>query len=145
LVAYSYNPTCNIDGIVSGYTGPGSKTINPAHASVKLDFRLVPGQRPLRILAALRAHLRRKGFGDIQVIQHSIFEPGASPFSSPIGQALMAAYQDVYGAAARRFPVGRRLVVDVVLHEPRHAGRAPARRRLQREPHPRTQRAHTAR
>ena len=104
LVAYCYNPTCNIDGIVSGYTGPGSKTINPAHASVKLDFRLVPGQRPLRILAALRAHLRRKGFGDIQVIQHSTFEPGASPFSSPIGQALMAACQDVYGRPPAVFP-----------------------------------------
>ena len=54
LIAYCYNPTCNIDGIVSGYTGPGSKTINPAHAAVKLDFRLVPGQRPLRILAPSR-------------------------------------------------------------------------------------------
>ncbi len=104
LVAYCYNPTCNIDGIVSGYTGPGSKTINPAHAAVKLDFRLVPGQRPLRILAALKAHLRRKGFGDIEVIQHSTFEPGASPAASPIGQALMAACQDVYGRPPAVFP-----------------------------------------
>jgi acetylornithine deacetylase/succinyl-diaminopimelate desuccinylase-like protein len=104
LVAYCYSPTCNIDGIVSGYTGPGSKTINPAHAAVKLDFRLVPGQRPLRILAALKAHLRRKGFGDIEVIQHSTFEPGASPVSSPIGQALMAACQDVYGRPPAVFP-----------------------------------------
>jgi acetylornithine deacetylase/succinyl-diaminopimelate desuccinylase-like protein len=104
LIAYCYNPTCNIDGIVSGYTGPGSKTINPAHAAVKLDFRLVPGQRPLRILSALKAHLRRKGFGDIEVIQHSTFEPGASPVSSLIGQALMAACQDVYGRPPAVFP-----------------------------------------
>ena len=104
LVAYCYNPTCNIDGLVSGYTGPGSKTINPAHASAKLDFRLLPGQRPLRILAALKAHLRRKGFGDIEVIQHSTFEPAASPVSSGIGQALMAACQDVYGRAPAVFP-----------------------------------------
>src|SRR5262245_37154338 len=104
LVAYCYSPTCNIDGIVSGYTGPGSKTINPAHAAVKLDFRLVPGQRPLRILAALKAHLRRQGFGDIEVIQHSTFEPGASPVTSPIGQALMAACQDVYGRPPAVFP-----------------------------------------
>ena len=89
---------------MSGYTGPGSKTINPAHAAVKLDFRLVPGQRPLRILSALKAHLRRKGFGDIEVIQHSTFEPGASPVSSPIGQALMAACQDVYGRPPAVFP-----------------------------------------
>ena len=104
LVAYCYSPTCNIDGIVSGYTGPGSKTINPAHAAVKLDFRLVPGQRPLRILTALKAHLRRKGFADVEVIQHSTFEPGASPVSSPIGQALLAACQDVYGRPPAVFP-----------------------------------------
>ena len=104
LVAYCYNPTCNIDGLVSGYTGPGSKTINPADATAKLDFRLVPGQRPLRILAALKAHLRRKGFGDIEVIQHSTFEPGASPVSSSIGESLIAACRDVYGRSPAVFP-----------------------------------------
>jgi acetylornithine deacetylase/succinyl-diaminopimelate desuccinylase-like protein len=104
LVAYCYNPTCNIDGLVSGYTGPGSKTINPADAAAKLDFRLLPGQRPLRILAALKAHLRRKGFGDVQVIQHSTFEPGASPVSSRLGQTLIAACRDVYGRAPAVFP-----------------------------------------
>src|SRR5262245_47911822 len=104
LVAYCYNPTCNIDGLVSGYTGPGSKTINPARATAKLDFRLLPGQRPLRILAALRAHLRKKGFGDIEVIQHSTFEPGASPVSAEIGRTLIAACQDVYGRPPAVFP-----------------------------------------
>jgi acetylornithine deacetylase/succinyl-diaminopimelate desuccinylase-like protein len=104
LIAYCYSPTCNIDGLVSGYTGPGSKTINPAGATAKLDFRLLPGQRPLRILAALRAHLRRKGFGDIEVIQHSTFEPGASPVSSRLAQTLMAACRDVYGRPPAVFP-----------------------------------------
>jgi acetylornithine deacetylase/succinyl-diaminopimelate desuccinylase-like protein len=104
LLAYCYNPTCNIDGLVSGYTGPGSKTINPAEAAAKLDFRLLPGQRPLRILAALKAHLRKKGFGDIEVIQHSTFEPGASPVTSRIGETLIAACQDVYGRPPAVFP-----------------------------------------
>jgi acetylornithine deacetylase/succinyl-diaminopimelate desuccinylase-like protein len=104
LVAYCYNPTCNIDGLASGYIGPGSKTINPATAIAKLDFRLVPGQRPQRVLAALRAHLRRKGFGDVQVIQHSTFEPGASPISSRIGQSLIAACRDVYRREPAVFP-----------------------------------------
>ena len=48
-------------------------------------------------------------------------------------------------AGARRLPVDGRLVVDVVLHEPGHAGCAAAGGRLQREPHPRAQRAHPAR
>jgi len=104
LKAYCYSPTCNIDGIVSGYVGEGSKTINPAWAAVKLDFRLLPGQRPARILARLRSHLRRGGFGDLEVIPRSAFEPGATPVSAPIGQAAIAACQEVYGRAPGVFP-----------------------------------------
>jgi acetylornithine deacetylase/succinyl-diaminopimelate desuccinylase-like protein len=104
LLAYCYTPTCNIDGLVSGYTGPGSKTINPAEASAKLDFRLLPGQRPGRVLAALKAHLRRAGFGDVEVIEHSTFEPGASPVTARIGQVLIAAAREVYGRPPAVFP-----------------------------------------
>ncbi len=104
LKAYVYNATCNIDGFLTGYVGEGSKTINPARAMVKLDFRLLPGQRPRRILAKLRAHLRRKGFGDLEVIEHSIFEPGASPISSRLGQAVLAACREVYGRPAAVLP-----------------------------------------
>jgi acetylornithine deacetylase/succinyl-diaminopimelate desuccinylase-like protein len=104
LRAYCYSPTCNVDGLLSGYVGAGSKTINPAHAMVKLDFRLLPGQRPDRILASLRRHLRRKGFGDVEVIRHSTFEPGATPISSRIGRAALAACREVYGRAPAVFP-----------------------------------------
>ncbi|MGH7265267.1 MAG: M20/M25/M40 family metallo-hydrolase, partial [Candidatus Rokuibacteriota bacterium] len=104
LKAYVYNPTCNIDGIYSGFIGDGSKTINPAHAKVKLDFRLLPGQRPQRILGSLRAHLRRKGFRDVEVIPHSIFEPGASPISSRLGRTTLAACREVYARAPAVYP-----------------------------------------
>jgi acetylornithine deacetylase/succinyl-diaminopimelate desuccinylase-like protein len=104
LKAYTYNSTCNIDGLVSGFTGEGSKTINPAWAAVKLDFRLLPGQRPHRILKSLRAHLRRRGFGDVEVIEHSIFEPGASPSSSAIARAVITACREVYGRPPEVFP-----------------------------------------
>jgi acetylornithine deacetylase/succinyl-diaminopimelate desuccinylase-like protein len=46
-------PTAEINGIVGGYGGPGTKTVIPAHASAKLSFRLVPGQEPAKILAGL--------------------------------------------------------------------------------------------
>ncbi len=104
LKAYVYNPTCNIDGLYSGFTGEGSKTINPAYAVAKLDFRLLPGQRPRRILASLRAHLRRRGFGDVEVIEHSVFEPGASPIGSRLGRAAVAACREVYGRAPAVYP-----------------------------------------
>jgi acetylornithine deacetylase/succinyl-diaminopimelate desuccinylase-like protein len=104
LKAYTYNPTCNIDGIYAGFIGDGSKTINPAYAKVKLDFRLLPGQRPGRILASLRAHLRRRGFRDVEVISLSSFEPGAWTIDSRLGQAALAACREVYGRPPAVYP-----------------------------------------
>jgi acetylornithine deacetylase/succinyl-diaminopimelate desuccinylase-like protein len=60
-------PTCNICGIETGYTGPGMKTVLPARARAKVDFRLVPDQTPQAVLAQLRAHLDRHGFCDVQI------------------------------------------------------------------------------
>ena len=60
-------PTCNICGLETGYTGPGLKTVLPARARAKVDFRLVPDQKPKEILAQLRAHLDRHGFSDVAI------------------------------------------------------------------------------
>lgn len=60
-------PTCNIAGFVSGYVGPGAKTVLPAKALVKIDFRLVPKMDPKKQLARLKQHLRSNGFGNVQV------------------------------------------------------------------------------
>ena len=60
-------PTCTICGLTSGYQGPGSKTVLPAKASAKVDFRLVPNQMPNDILKKLRAHLNAEGFEDVQI------------------------------------------------------------------------------
>lgn len=92
-----YGNTCNIDGFYSGYIGEGGKTINPAYAKVKLDFRLLPGQRPGAILQALKDHLVAGGFGDIGVEDLGSFEPAATPLASGIGQSLLAAFRKVYG------------------------------------------------
>jgi acetylornithine deacetylase/succinyl-diaminopimelate desuccinylase-like protein len=50
-------PTCDVNGMWGGYTGAGSKTVIPSHASAKISFRLVPGQDPEKILTGLRAFL----------------------------------------------------------------------------------------
>lgn len=60
-------PTCTICGLTSGYQGPGSKTVQPAFASAKVDFRLVPNQKPEDILKKLRAHLDAEGFSDVKI------------------------------------------------------------------------------
>ncbi|HMB58502.1 MAG TPA: M20/M25/M40 family metallo-hydrolase [Xanthomonadales bacterium] len=61
-------PTVNIEGLVAGYTGPGGKTVLPHRAEAKLDLRLVPDMKASDALAALKAHLEARGFGDIEVI-----------------------------------------------------------------------------
>lgn len=62
-----FTPTCTICGLTSGYQGPGSKTVQPAFASAKVDFRLVPGQMPEDIVAKLRKHLDNEGFDDVKI------------------------------------------------------------------------------
>jgi acetylornithine deacetylase/succinyl-diaminopimelate desuccinylase-like protein len=62
-----FTPTCTICGLTSGYQGVGQKTVQPAAASAKVDFRLVPNQRPEDILKKLRAHLDAQGFGDVKI------------------------------------------------------------------------------
>jgi acetylornithine deacetylase/succinyl-diaminopimelate desuccinylase-like protein len=59
-------PTCTICGLTSGYQGPGSKTVLPARASAKVDFRLVPSQTPEEVFKLLRAHLDAQGFSDVK-------------------------------------------------------------------------------
>lgn len=60
-------PTCTINGLWSGYQGEGPKTIVPAQASCKLDFRLAPGQDPEQVVRQLRRHLDTQGFDDIEM------------------------------------------------------------------------------
>ncbi len=63
----TFEPTCTICGLTSGYQGPGSKTVLPARASAKVDFRLAPGQKIERCLTLLRQHLDSGGFEEIQI------------------------------------------------------------------------------
>ena len=85
-------PTVNIEGLVGGYTGPGGKTILPHRAVAKLDLRLVPDMTAAGALAALKAHLAKRGFGDIEVNMTG----GYDPTSTPADAALVRAAQAVY-------------------------------------------------
>ena len=100
-----YEPTCTICGIVSGYTGAGSKTVLPAAASAKLDFRLVPHLTPEKVGRLLRAHLDRRGFDDVQIVQGHGERPSRWPTDSPPAQAAMAACRAVYGMEPVVYPL----------------------------------------
>ena len=78
-------PTINIEGLVGGYTGPGGKTILPGRAVAKIDMRLVPDMTAMEALAALKAHLAKRGFGDIEVNMTGGYDPtSTSPDSLPV-------------------------------------------------------------
>ena len=83
-------PTVNIEGIYGGYTGPGGKTVLPHKASAKLDLRLVPGMTAAESLALLKAHLAKRGYGDIAVNMTGGYNPTRTPADAPIIQAQLA-------------------------------------------------------
>jgi acetylornithine deacetylase/succinyl-diaminopimelate desuccinylase-like protein len=96
-------PTVNIEGLVGGYTGPGGKTILPHRAVAKLDLRLVPDMKASDALAALKAHLAKRGFGDIEVNMTGGYDPTATSKDSALIQAQLATYKK-FGIDALLWP-----------------------------------------
>ena len=86
-------PTVNIEGLVGGYTGPGGKTILPHRAVAKLDLRLVPDMTAAESLAALKAHLAKRGFGDIEVNMTGGYDPTTTPGDAQLIKAQIAVYR----------------------------------------------------
>ncbi len=96
--ARAYEPTANIAGLISGYTGPGSKTIVPNEARVKMDFRLIPNIQPDDALAKLKAHLVKHGFGHLEVKAEARAEPPYKiSVKESMAQAVIEAATLVYG------------------------------------------------
>ena len=85
-------PTVNIQGLVSGYTGPGGKTVLPGRAEAKLDLRLVPNMTFDEAVTKLKAHLAKRGYGDIEVVVSGGYSPTETDENSVLiraGQATL--------------------------------------------------------
>jgi acetylornithine deacetylase/succinyl-diaminopimelate desuccinylase-like protein len=91
-----FSPTCTICGLTSGYQGPGSKTVLPARASAKVDFRLIPDQDPADILRKLRAHLDAHGFTDVKITDLGGDAPARTDSDHPFIKLVVDAARDVY-------------------------------------------------
>ena len=102
----AFEPTCTINGIDSGYTGPGMKTVLPAEAMAKLDFRLVPDQDPHDIAEKLRVHLKNEGFDDLDVHAAEGEFPARSDASHPFVELVRSTAQQVYGKEPVTTPNG---------------------------------------
>ncbi len=85
-------PTVNIEGLVAGYTGPGGKTVLPARGVAKLDLRLVPNMTRDDSIAKLKAHLQRRGFGDIEVNVSGGYDPTETAEDSRVIRAQQAVF-----------------------------------------------------
>lgn len=121
---FYFAPTCTICGFISGYTGPGSKTVLPRRAAAKVDFRLVPDQDPEEIAALVRRHFAGQGFGDITLRLLG----GERPYRSDINDPFIQMVARVAGEATGRevslkpttagtgpmYPVGTALGVPIV-------------------------------
>jgi len=100
-----YEPTCTICGLTAGYQGEGSKTVLPAEARAKVDFRLVPNQTPEVVLAQLRKHLDSHGVEDIEIVNLGGNPPAKTDPDHPAIQMAVEAAKDVYEKPTRVIPM----------------------------------------
>jgi acetylornithine deacetylase/succinyl-diaminopimelate desuccinylase-like protein len=90
-------PTCNIAGLLSGYLGKGSKTILPAKAMAKLDFRLVPDMVPEKQFQKLRNYLNKMGFNDIKLTYLNGQAASRTPINHPFVKLIEQCAIEEYG------------------------------------------------
>ena len=89
-----FEPTIEVNGIHSGYGGPGSKTVIPNVAIAKLSTRLVPGQNPAQTYEAIKRHLKDHCPRGMQV-ELSELTGDAAGFRLPLGSPLFTLAEDV--------------------------------------------------
>lgn len=104
-IAEVFQPTCTICGLTSGYQGDGSKTVLPAFAKAKVDFRLAPGQTPQQVLASLRKHLDSNGFPDIKITFLGGEPPARTDPDHPFVKLVMDAARGVYDHPMEMVPM----------------------------------------
>jgi acetylornithine deacetylase/succinyl-diaminopimelate desuccinylase-like protein len=105
LEQHMFQPTANIAGIWSGYTGAGLKTVLPHEASAKMDFRLVPDQDPHEIFTLLQQHLQNAGFGDVEVKLLAEEHPARTAPDDAFAKFIIDTFEPVYGHTPIIYPL----------------------------------------
>jgi acetylornithine deacetylase/succinyl-diaminopimelate desuccinylase-like protein len=115
-----YRPTIEVNGLYGGYQGPGSKTVLPSDAHVKITCRLVPSQRPDDVAAKVRAHLERAcPPGVTLTFEDDSHGSTAYRVSSehPAVRAAAETLQSVFGAPAAVVGMGGTVPVTTMFRE----------------------------
>ena len=135
-IAVHFKPTVNVDGFHSGYIGPGSKTITPAEAVMRLDFRLVPNIEPEDVIEGLNKLIERLNLKDlIEIHIHDSYTwSKVSPDSEQVRKARKAYERlelrpyiiPILPGSAPSYLFTRKLGVPFISTAPGHGGRAHA-------------------
>ena len=93
-------PSCDVNGLLSGYTGEGAKTVLPAGAMSKVSFRLVPNQSPERVKALLEEHLAKVAPAgvDFSLVELHGGRPWLARLEGPLFEAASRALERSFGA-----------------------------------------------
>ena len=92
-------PSCDVNGLLSGYTGQGAKTVLPAKAMAKVSFRLVPRQTPERVKELLEAHVARACPAGVraEVVELHGGRPWRASVGGPVFDAAARALEQSFG------------------------------------------------
>jgi acetylornithine deacetylase/succinyl-diaminopimelate desuccinylase-like protein len=101
----AFQPSFNIAGISTGYSGPGMKTVTPATASAWFDFRLVPDQDPHTLEQSVRRRLADAGLGDVEMTVLATSAPIATPIDHPLVCRVASIAGQVAGKQALIMPI----------------------------------------
>ena len=96
-------PTCEVNGLLSGYTGEGAKTVLPSKAMAKVSCRLVPDQEPAAIEALMKVHVARIAPPGVTVTVTHLH--GGRPWRAPLAGPLYDAARRALATAFGREPV----------------------------------------
>ena len=90
-------PTFNINGLYSGYTGPGEASVIPSKAVARLDIRLVKNQSGEKILESLKEYIRQLGYENVEVTRTGYKPPAKTPIDTPFLPPIEEAVVDIFG------------------------------------------------
>lgn len=112
-------PTCEVNGLLSGWTGEGAKTVLPAEAMAKISFRLVPDQDPKRVITTLREHLESVAPDGvtIEVTELHGGRPWKADPTGPLFDAAATALEEAFGTAPVRVGEGGSIPIVVEFEE----------------------------
>ncbi len=110
-------PTCDVNGLTSGYQGPGAKTIIPSRASAKVSMRLVPDQDPLKIVTSYERALRVRAPANVKIefARHGLAGPVIVPRAGRAMQLAAEAVEVGFGVKPRLIREGGSIPVVALL------------------------------